>query len=150
MAEPGGFSRAALDRAFDAMLNGPARHPLDQVADHLGAECRCMWVPPDNPAIMTYVSARMPMHPDLFNTMLHLTGAWCEHPQLAGWKLVEVTLLPEPLVIPWPPALTDAQLCAWLRKECGRRMGHDPKLVTIKLPCRDCPRHSAAPVEAAA
>ena len=92
----------------------------------------------------------LPVHPDRAARVPSLTGAWCAHPQLPGWKLVEVTLLPDPIVLPWPPALTDAYLCDWLRAEAGRRMGHDPKLISISLPYRDCPRHSPAPIEAAA
>jgi hypothetical protein len=139
-----------FQRAFDEITRGFVRHPLDQVADHFGAECRCMVVLPDDPAILTYVSARMPMHPDEAARVLRLSGAWCDHPQLPGWKLVEVTLLPAPLALPWPPTLPDRYLCDYLRAECGRRLGHDPRLVSISLPHRDCPRHGPAPVEPAA
>lgn len=135
--------RERLDEAYRPRVS----HPLSQLADHLGAECRCMVAFPADPVIMASVSARVPMHPSELDRILRLSGAWCDHPQLSGWKLAEVTL-PEPLVVPWPPALTDGQLCDFLRAEAGRRLGHDPKLVTIDLPHRDCPRHVAPPVEA--
>ena len=60
----------------------------------------------------------------------------------------EMAVVYRAVAAPFPPALTDAYLCDWLRAEAGRCMGHDPKLISISLPYRDCPRHSPAPIRA--
>ncbi len=138
---------AMLDAAFQRLWSGPTPHPLDQVADHFDAHCSCMLFSPRDTWTLAHVSARTPMHPDDFARILHLRGAYRDHPQLAGWRLFELPLPQRVLVFPWPPTLTDRELGEFLRREAARSAGHDEALISIAMPQRDCPRHQAPPAE---
>jgi hypothetical protein len=139
---------AMIDAALQELWSGRrTAHPLDQVADHFEDHCACMVLLPQDTWTMAHVSARMPMHPLDAARILQLRGAYCGHPQLAGWRLFELALPGGPVVFPWPPALTDRELGEHLRSLASRRTGHDPALISIRMPHRDCPRHSAPPVE---
>lgn len=137
-----------LDNALRELWTGRrVPHPLDQLAEHFEAHCSCMVFLPTDTWTMAHSEARIPMHPDDFGPLLNLRGAYCEHPQLPGWRLFELALPGGPVVFPWPPALTDRELGAHLRALAGKRAGHDPSLISIHMPCRDCPRHGPPPVE---
>lgn len=143
------LSAAQIHRALDELYRGPVSHPLDQLANHMGAHCTCMEFFPQDPWIATHALAGGPMHPDDFARILRLRGAYCAHPQLAGWRLFELPLPQRVLVFPWPPALTDRELGKFLRREAARNTGHDVGLIAIDMPDRDCLRHRPAPREVA-
>lgn len=137
-----------LDAAFQMLWTGRrVPHPLEQLAEHFEAHCTCMVFLPSDPWTATLALSGVPQHPDAYAGVLRLRGAYCEHPQLPGWRLFELTLPGAPVVFPWPPALTDRELAEHLRALAARRTGHDPTLISIHMPCRDCPRHKAPPVE---
>ena len=141
------LTRAMLDGTLQELWTGRrTAHPLDQLAGHMGAHCSCMVFLPQDTWTMAHSEARIPMHPNDFARLLNLRGAYCEHPQLAGWRLFELTLPGGPVAFPWPPALTDHQLGEHLRA-LAARTGHDPALISIHMPDRDCPRHTPPPTE---
>lgn len=145
--DPRALTAAQIKRAMDELYCGPVSHPLDQLADHMGAHCSCMHFFQTDPWTLTHALSGVPMHPDDFARILHLRGAYCDHPQLPGWRLFELPLPERVLVFPWPPALTDRQLAGFLRREAARSTGHDEALISIAMLHRDCPRHTPAPVE---
>ncbi len=147
--DPRALTAAQIHRALDELYRGPVSHPLDQLANHLGAHCTCMLFFPTDPWTATLALSGAPQHPSVFEQVLRLRGAYCAHPQLAGWRLFELPLPQRVLVFPWPPALTDRQLAGFLRREAARSTGHDAAMISIDMPHRDCPRHQPPPVERA-
>lgn len=146
---PAALSAAQIKRAMDDMWRGPVAHPLDQLANHFDAHCTCMLFFPTDPWTATLMLSQVPQHPSVYEPVLRLRGAYCAHPQLAGWRLFELPLPQRILVFPWPPALTDRELGEFLRREAARSTGHDVGLIAIDMPDRDCLRHRPAPREVA-
>lgn len=145
--DPRALTAAQIKRAMDEMWRGPVSHPLDQLADHFEAHCSCMLFFPQDSWTATLALSGVPQHPDVFKDVLRLRGAYCDHPQLAGWRLFELPLPQRVLVFPWPPAFADRELGGFLRREAARSTGHDEGLISIAMPHRDCPRHQPPPVE---
>lgn len=152
------MSREVFDAALQALWDGPYRrtpHPFEQIAEFFADEpCSCRYFPPADPdtAAAIILSQTAPLHPEharaIESRILHVRGAYCHHPQLPGWDLVELVLSGAPLAFPWPKALGDRALGDHMRALASKRTGHDPSLVTIRLPDRDCVRHCPPPAEA--
>lgn len=137
----------AITSAFKILRDGPTPHPFEQISSHFGDDpCSCLLFLPTEPYTLTLLLAG-PVHPDVVRPVLRVRGAYCRHPQLADWRLVELVLPGVPCVFPWPPALTDAELGGHVRALAARRTGHDPGLIAVSLPDRDCVRHAEPPLE---